>query len=66
LPLADNGGGTLTQALDPASPAIDAGSNPLSLTTDQRGVPYARVVGAGPDIGAYELDTDHIFGNGFE
>ncbi|HEX4481300.1 MAG TPA: choice-of-anchor Q domain-containing protein [Rudaea sp.] len=66
LPLADNGGGTLTQALDPASPAVDAGSNPLSLTTDQRGVPYARVVGAGPDIGAYELDTDHIFGNGFE
>ncbi len=65
-PLANNGGPTQTHALDPASPAVDAGSNPLALTTDQRGVPYARVVGAAADIGAYELDTDHIFGNGFE
>jgi hypothetical protein len=65
-PLADNGGGTLTHALDPASPAVDAGSNPQSLAFDQRGTPYARVVGTAADIGAFELDTDHIFGNGFE
>jgi hypothetical protein len=65
-PLAYNGGTTQTHALDPASPAIDKGDNPLSLTTDQRGVPYARVVGAAADIGAFELDTDRIFANGFE
>jgi len=65
-PLADNGGGTLTHALGAGSPAIDAGSNPLSLSFDQRGTPYPRVVGPSADIGAYELDTDHIFGNGFE
>ncbi len=65
-PLAMNGGPTMTHALDPASPAVDTGSNPLTLSFDQRGSPYARVVGAAADIGAYELDTDHIFGNGFE
>ena len=36
-PLADNGGPTQTFALLPGSPAIDAGSNPASLATDQRG-----------------------------
>jgi hypothetical protein len=66
LPLANNGGTTQTHALDPTSPAIDKGSNTLSLPFDQRGTPYPRVVGAAADIGAYELDTDHIFGNGFE
>jgi len=39
------------------SPAIDAGSNPLSLTTDQRGAGFPRTIGAGTDIGAYERDT---------
>ena len=34
------------------SPALNAGSNPAGLTTDQRGQP--RTVGAAPDIGAYE------------
>lgn len=66
LPLAYNGGDTMTHALDPASPAIDVGSNPKSLQYDQRGNPYARSVGAGPDIGAFELDSDRIFANGFE
>ena len=66
LALAYNGGTTPTHALDPSSPAIDTGSNPLNLTTDQRGVPYARVVGAAADIGAFELDSDRIFANGFE
>ncbi len=66
LPLAFNGGPTQTHALDPTSPAIDHGSNPESLTFDQRGSPYPRVIGVSADIGAYELDTDRIFANGFE
>ncbi|NES88353.1 MAG: right-handed parallel beta-helix repeat-containing protein [Okeania sp. SIO2B9] len=52
--LVDNGGQTLTLPL-PNSPAIDAGSNPNSLTTDQRGEP--RFVGEGVDIGAVELQN---------
>jgi hypothetical protein len=36
-PLANNGGTTLTQALLPGSPAIDAGSNANCPSTDQRG-----------------------------
>jgi hypothetical protein len=63
-PLAFNGGPTKTHALGVGSPAIDAGAAPALLTTDQRG--YIRSVGAAPDIGAYELDTDRIFTNGFE
>ncbi len=40
--LADNGGDTLTHALQPGSPAIDAGTNAGCPATDQRGVarPY--------------------------
>ncbi|HSC09716.1 MAG TPA: choice-of-anchor Q domain-containing protein [Rhodanobacteraceae bacterium] len=53
-PLADNGGPTQTHALAPGSAAIDAGSNSSGLATDQRGEPFARVVGAAPDIGAFE------------
>lgn len=51
-PLADNGGPTLTMALLPSSPAIDAGDNSAAQPTDQRGFP--RVVGPTIDIGAYE------------
>ncbi len=51
-PLADNGGSTLTHALLPDSPAIDAGSNPEALTTDQRGEP--RLERLSIDIGAFE------------
>src|SRR4029077_14882822 len=51
-PLAFNGGPTPTHALLINSPAIDTGDNPFGLTTDQRG--YAREVGTGADIGAYE------------
>ena len=59
-PLADNGGSTLTHALLPSSPAIDAGDNALALdengnplSTDQRG--EARFeFGGTVDIGAYE------------
>ena len=52
-PLADNGGPTRTHALLTGSPAIDTGSNPLNLATDQRGV--ARQQGLAPDMGAFEL-----------
>jgi len=61
-PLADNGGPTMTHALLPGSPAIDAGLSGR-VATDQRG--QARPVdfplianagdGDGSDIGAYEV-----------
>jgi hypothetical protein len=51
-PLADNGGPTLTMALLPGSPAIDAGDNTVAQPTDQRRFP--RLVGSAIDIGAYE------------
>ncbi len=51
-PLADNGGPTLTMALLPGSPAIDAADPAGAPVTDQRGI--ARPVGPAPDIGAYE------------
>jgi hypothetical protein len=63
-PLADNGGLTLTHALLPGSPAIDAGNNVANLPTDQRG--RSRVSGTAADIGAYEVQTDAIFANGFD
>ena len=60
-PLGDYGGPSETMALLPGSPAIDAGSNALSvdasgnpLTTDQRGVGFPRVVNGTVDIGAFE------------
>jgi hypothetical protein len=67
-PLADNGGPTLTHALLADSPAIDTGSNPSDLATDQRGGSYVRSAGAAPDIGAFELQAapDAIFADGFD
>ncbi|GAA0707175.1 choice-of-anchor Q domain-containing protein [Dokdonella soli] len=73
-PLADNGGPTLTYALSPRSPAVDAvidctDNNSVPVTIDQRG--HARpqnvtgIAQARCDIGAFELD-DRIFSNGFE
>ncbi len=59
-PLADYGGPTLTHALLPGSPAINAGDPNLVQGQaglpefDQRGAPFARVVGGRIDIGAYE------------
>lgn len=64
LALAFNGGPTKTHALGAGSPAINAGSNPVPIDTDQRG--YPRTVGANPDIGALEVDNDRIFTNGFD
>lgn len=67
LPLADNGGPTLTHAPLPTSPAIDGGdpsppgSNPIVCPlTDQRGA--GRPQGAACDIGAVEVTTS--CGNG--
>ena len=51
-PLANNGGPTLTHALSPGSPAIDAADDAVCPATDQRGV--TRPQGARCDIGAYE------------
>jgi hypothetical protein len=51
-PLADNGGPTLTVALLPGSPAIDAADPAAAPPTDQRGI--SRPVGPAPDIGAFE------------
>jgi len=55
-PLSLSGGSTRTHALMPGSPAIDTGSNPLGLTTDQRYPLFARTVGAGTDMGAWEAN----------
>lgn len=56
LPLADNGGRTLTHALRSGSRAIDQGSNVAGLVNDQRGPGFPRVVGTRPDVGAYERE----------
>jgi len=50
-PLADNGGPTLTHALQSGSPAINRG-DPAAPPQDQRG--YGRV--GVPDVGAFEFD----------
>jgi hypothetical protein len=63
--LRDNGGPTYTHALLPGSPAIDKGSNPKNLLTDQRRFGFDRAIGV-TDIGAYEYDPDVIFVSGFE
>jgi CSLREA domain-containing protein len=55
-PLADNGGPTLTHALLPGSPAIDAGGSADCPDTDQR----ERARGALCDIGAYEHDGSGV------
>jgi hypothetical protein len=68
-PLAYHGGGQRTHALLSTSPAVDVGSNPGSLTTDQRGNGFAREVPTGlPDIGAYErqVNDDEVFYAGFD
>jgi hypothetical protein len=60
-PLANNGGFTRTHALLAGSQAVNAGSpgfNPNGftppLTTDQRGVGFARILGGRIDAGAFE------------
>jgi uncharacterized repeat protein (TIGR01451 family) len=60
-PLADNGGGTLTHALLPGSPAVDAADNaacaaPPVSGVDQRGV--SRPQGTTCDVGAVEATAN--------
>lgn len=64
--LAWNGGSTRSHALASSSPALNAGSNVLALSTDQRG--QARVFGTAADIGAYEatLTATSAVGCGFD
>jgi predicted outer membrane repeat protein len=52
-PLANNGGTTLTHALTPNSPAINAGNQVGCPSEDQRG--FLRPHGARCDIGAFEF-----------
>jgi len=59
-PLADNGGPTLTHALLPSSPAIDAGNPGIAFDPaefDQRDTPFVRVFDGRIDIGAYEFQA---------
>lgn len=60
-PLADNGGDTLTHAIGPTSPALDAGDNATCAATDQRGRvrPYDGDDDgtATCDMGAYEYGS---------
>jgi len=64
-PLADNGGPTLTHALQSDSPAIDHGTAAAGVTLDQRGIlrPQDDPAipnsggGDGSDIGAFELPS---------
>lgn len=51
--LQDNGGPTDTEAIMSTSSALDAGSNAVCPSVDQRGV--TRPQGAACDVGAYEL-----------
>lgn len=66
-PLADNGGPTLTHALLPGSPALDAASGSdmtVSGYCDQRQLPKFR--GTAPDIGPYEDQGDTILYSAFD
>ena len=54
--LQNNGGATLTHAVGAGSIALNSGSNPRSLTTDQRGTGFPRDDGSGVDVGSYEFD----------
>lgn len=68
-PLAWHGGPTRTHALLATSPAIDQGLDaPTTNDVDQRGTGFARSVGAGVDIGAYERQDhdDEIFYSGLQ
>ena len=55
--LQNNGGPTFTHALQPGSPAINAGGSSIVSGFDQRGAGFARVSGGRIDIGAFEVQT---------
>lgn len=77
--LAHHGGLTPSLDLEPTSPAIDKGADPLELPCDQRGGRllslelfsmaglHERVVGPRVDIGAFEFGAgERLFHSGFE
>lgn len=70
MPLADHGGiGTRTHRPFPASPVVDAGQDQGDTPSyDQRGDGFPRIVGAGLDMGAHELQAtgDEVFNDRFE
>ncbi|MFN3785738.1 MAG: choice-of-anchor Q domain-containing protein, partial [Thiothrix sp.] len=61
--LANNGGSTQTHALLAGSPAINVGSNPDNLTTDQRDTGFPRQFGGKADIGAFESSICPVSSN---
>jgi len=71
-PLQSNGGLMQTMALQPTSPALDAGTRCISdlPATDERGAGFPRTWGTAPDIGAFEhgdpASGDVIFHGVFE
>jgi len=60
-PLQNNGGPTLTHALSPPSPAINAGDPSFTPppNDDQRGSPFVRVFNGRIDIGSFEAEPRH-------
>jgi hypothetical protein len=62
LPPAWNGGATRTAAIAGGSPAHDTGTTSGAPGVDQRGIAREGT----PDLGAYEIDDDLIFADGFE
>src|SRR6516165_3110011 len=62
-PLQNNGGPTLTMALQCGSPAIDAGDNTNAPDWDQRGEGFPRIVNGIIDIGAYEVQEGECDGS---
>jgi len=67
LPLANNGGPTLTHAFRDGSPAFGSGNNSGNFAADQRGSGFPRAVNGVVDIGAYEAQVrDVIFADGFD
>jgi len=70
-----HGGRTPVHPIPRNSLAVDKGSNPGNLTSDQRGAGFARTIDFNacrrpnvhvPDIGAYEYRGDTIFCHGFD
>jgi hypothetical protein len=61
-PLQDNGGPTMTMAIDKNSPAYNAGKNADAdgLEYDQRGPELLRIVRGRVDLGAFEAVVDSI------
>lgn len=56
-PLSDNGSPRKTMLPGASGPAFDNGSNPLLLTTDQRGAGFPRVMFGAIDAGAAEVQA---------